>query len=176
MDERGRYVPLDEQDRALWDQGRIREGLRALEDAMRRRRPGPYQMQAAIAALHAQAPSAGGRRLARRSRSCTARWRGSAVAGRRAQPRRRGRVRGRAGTRGSSCSRRCSTTPRLAGYQPLHAAHAELLRRCGDVDAAGRAYERAIELSANAVERPSWSAAWSGSGADARDRSAARGR
>jgi RNA polymerase sigma-70 factor (ECF subfamily) len=43
--------------------------------------------------------------------------------------------------------------PTLAGYQPLHAAHAELLRRCGDVDAAGRAYERAIELSANAVER-----------------------
>ena len=57
-DEQGRYVALDEQDRARWDQGRIREGLRALEDAMRRRRPGPYQVQAAIAALHVAAPSA----------------------------------------------------------------------------------------------------------------------
>ena len=41
--------------------------------------------------------------------------------------------------------------PALQEYQPLHAAHAELLRRSGDADAAARAYERAIELSANAV-------------------------
>jgi RNA polymerase sigma-70 factor (ECF subfamily) len=41
----------------------------------------------------------------------------------------------------------------LERYQPLHAAHAELLRRAGDSDAAARAYERAIELSSNAVER-----------------------
>jgi RNA polymerase sigma-70 factor, ECF subfamily len=38
-------------------------------------------------------------------------------------------------------------------YQPLHAAHAELLSRAGDAEAAARAYERAIALSANAVER-----------------------
>ncbi len=43
--------------------------------------------------------------------------------------------------------------PALARYQPLHAAHAELLRRAGDGDAAARAYERAIELTSNAVER-----------------------
>jgi RNA polymerase sigma-70 factor, ECF subfamily len=42
---------------------------------------------------------------------------------------------------------------RLRGYQPLHAAHAELLRRSGDDAGAARAYERAIELSANDVER-----------------------
>ena len=41
----------------------------------------------------------------------------------------------------------------LAGYQPLHAAHAELLRRAGDPAGAAGAYRRAIELSANAVER-----------------------
>jgi RNA polymerase sigma-70 factor (ECF subfamily) len=41
----------------------------------------------------------------------------------------------------------------LERYQPLHAAHAELLSRAGDADGAARAYERAIALSANAVER-----------------------
>ena len=41
----------------------------------------------------------------------------------------------------------------LDAYQPLHAAHAELLRRAGDVDAAAAAYRRAISLSGNAVQR-----------------------
>ena len=43
--------------------------------------------------------------------------------------------------------------PALERYQPLHAAHAELLRRAGDAGGAARAYERAIALTANAVER-----------------------
>ena len=43
--------------------------------------------------------------------------------------------------------------PALARYQPLHATHAELLRRAGDPAGAARAYERAIALSTNAVER-----------------------
>jgi RNA polymerase sigma-70 factor (ECF subfamily) len=43
--------------------------------------------------------------------------------------------------------------PALERYQPLHAAHAELLKRSGDRDGAARAYQTAIELSANAVER-----------------------
>jgi RNA polymerase sigma-70 factor (ECF subfamily) len=43
--------------------------------------------------------------------------------------------------------------PALARYQPLYAAHAELLSRAGDASAAAGAYERAIALSANAVER-----------------------
>ena len=43
--------------------------------------------------------------------------------------------------------------PALERYQPLYATHADLLRRAGDLVAAARAYERAIELSANAVER-----------------------
>jgi RNA polymerase sigma-70 factor (ECF subfamily) len=42
---------------------------------------------------------------------------------------------------------------RLAGYQPFHAARADMLRRAGDTGAAERAFARAIELSANAVER-----------------------
>ena len=43
--------------------------------------------------------------------------------------------------------------PALERYQPLHAAHAELLSRAGDTEGAARAYERAIALTANAVER-----------------------
>jgi RNA polymerase sigma-70 factor, ECF subfamily len=43
--------------------------------------------------------------------------------------------------------------PALERYQPLHAAHAELLSRAGDQEAAARAYERAIAVSTNAVER-----------------------
>src|SRR5918995_4573747 len=59
VDSRGRYVPLDAQDRALWDQDRIGEGLAKLERAVRLRRPGEYQLQAAITALQIQAPDAG---------------------------------------------------------------------------------------------------------------------
>ena len=49
VDERGRFVPLDRQDRARWDAGRIREGATALDRARRLRRPGQYQLQAGTA-------------------------------------------------------------------------------------------------------------------------------
>jgi RNA polymerase sigma-70 factor (ECF subfamily) len=45
------------------------------------------------------------------------------------------------------------TDPDLEQYQPLHAAHAELLRRAGDAEGAARAYQRVIQLTANAVKR-----------------------
>ncbi|SFW82502.1 RNA polymerase sigma factor [Amycolatopsis australiensis] len=51
----GELVPLEEQDRTRWDHGEIAEGTQLLETALRRRRPGPYQIQAAIAACHATA-------------------------------------------------------------------------------------------------------------------------
>jgi RNA polymerase sigma-70 factor, ECF subfamily len=57
VDAHGKLVLLDDQDREQWDRGRIREGERLLDDALRRRRPGLYQLQAAIAALHATAAS-----------------------------------------------------------------------------------------------------------------------
>jgi len=47
---------LEEQDRALWDAATIAEGVDVLDAALRRERPGPYQVQAAIAACHATAP------------------------------------------------------------------------------------------------------------------------
>jgi len=54
----GDLIPLEEQDRGLWDQQRIAEGEQLLERALRRGRPGPYQIQAAIAACHATTPVA----------------------------------------------------------------------------------------------------------------------
>lgn len=54
----GTIVPLEEQDRSRFDATMIREGEHLLDRAMHQRRPGPYQLQAAIAALHAAAPTA----------------------------------------------------------------------------------------------------------------------
>jgi RNA polymerase sigma-70 factor (ECF subfamily) len=55
FDADGSIVLLEHQDRALWDGGKIAEGLALIDKAMRHRRRGPYQIQAAIAALHARA-------------------------------------------------------------------------------------------------------------------------
>jgi RNA polymerase sigma-70 factor (ECF subfamily) len=55
LDAGGNIVPLEDQDRGLWDRRMIVEGLALLDKAVRNRRPGPYQVQAAIAALHARA-------------------------------------------------------------------------------------------------------------------------
>lgn len=57
-DAQGRIVPLDRQDRALWDTGEIAEGVRVLQAALAEGRPGRYQVQAAIAALHDDAATA----------------------------------------------------------------------------------------------------------------------
>jgi RNA polymerase sigma-70 factor (ECF subfamily) len=58
VDADGQLVPLEEQDRAGWDTPQITEATRILETALRRRHPGPYQIQAAIAACHATAVTA----------------------------------------------------------------------------------------------------------------------
>jgi hypothetical protein len=55
----GGLVPMREQDRGLWDSGAIAEGVALVTAALRRGHPGPYQLQAAIAALHDEAPSEG---------------------------------------------------------------------------------------------------------------------
>jgi RNA polymerase sigma-70 factor, ECF subfamily len=152
VDAAGRYVPMDEQDRSLWDQGRIREGLRALEQAIPLRRPGPYQLQAAISALHSEAPSAeevDWRQIAELY-GALARIGPSAVV----EVNRAVAVAFADGpAAGLELLVPLLGDPALERYQPLHAAHAELLRRVGNDDGATRAYERAIELSSNAVER-----------------------
>lgn len=58
LDASNNIVLLEDQDRSLWDRESIAEGLALVEKALRHRRPGPFQVQAAIAAVHAQAPAA----------------------------------------------------------------------------------------------------------------------
>jgi RNA polymerase sigma-70 factor (ECF subfamily) len=152
VDDAGGYVPLDRQERSRWDQGRIREGLLALERGMRLRRPGQYQLQAAITALHIQASDVDATdwaqiaqlygALAKLTRSPVVELNRAAAVGFASGP-----------DAGLELLGPLLEDPALEGYQPLHAAHAELLRRAGHEADAGRAYERAIELSANAVER-----------------------
>ncbi|MHC1551844.1 RNA polymerase sigma factor [Phyllobacterium sp. K27] len=57
FDAKGEVVLLEEQDRKLWNREMINEGLALIDKAMRHRQPGPYQIQSAIAALHARAPT-----------------------------------------------------------------------------------------------------------------------
>ncbi|MEN3280941.1 MAG: polymerase sigma-70 factor, subfamily [Solirubrobacteraceae bacterium] len=152
VDPSGRYVALDEQDRSLWDQERIGEGLAKLERAVRLRRPGEYQLQAAITALQIQAPDAEATdwaqiaelygALATLNPSPVVELNRAVAVGLASGP-----------AAGLDLLAPLLADPTLDRYQPLHAAHAELLSRGGDAEGAARAYERAIALSANAVER-----------------------
>jgi RNA polymerase sigma-70 factor, ECF subfamily len=152
VDAHGHYVQLEEQDRTLWDEGRIREGLRALERSIRLKRPGEYQLQAAITALHVQTSDAAGAdwaqiaelygALVKLNPSPVVELNRAAAVGFAAGP-----------EAGLELLEPLLSDPALERYQPLHAAHAELLRRSGDCERAAHAYEQAIALSANAVER-----------------------
>jgi RNA polymerase sigma-70 factor, ECF subfamily len=152
VDSSGRYVALEAQDRSLWDRGRIREGLARLERAVRLRRPGEYQLQAAITALQIQAPKAEATdwaqiadlfgALARLNPSPVVELNRAVAVGLASGP-----------EAGLALLEPLLGESVLERYQPLHAAHAELLSRAGDAAGAARAYERAIALTANAVER-----------------------
>ena len=152
VDEHGDLVALDDQDRSGWDRGRIREGTTLLDGALRRRRPGPYQLQAAIASLHANAPSPAQTdhaqiaalygELARRSPSPVIDVNRAAALGRA----------GRAQDGLALIATRLDDAS-LQRYAPLHAAHADLLERTGDVAGAARAYERAAGCADNDVAR-----------------------
>jgi RNA polymerase sigma-70 factor, ECF subfamily len=152
VDPSGRYVALDAQDRSLWDWDRIREGLAMLERAVRLRRPGEYQLQAAITALQIEAPDAEATdwaqiaelygALARLNPSPVVELNRAVAIGLAYGP-----------DAGLELLEPLLGDPTLERYQPLHAAHAELLSRAGDTGGAARAYERAIGLTANAVER-----------------------
>ena len=152
VDPSGRYVALDAQDRALWDHDRIGEGLAMLEGALRLRRPGEYQLQAAITALQIQAPDADATdwaqiaelygALGKLNPSPVVELNRVVAVGLASGP-----------AVGLELLEPLLGDPALERYQPLHAAHAELLSRAGDAAGAARAYEQAIALSANAVER-----------------------
>ena len=67
----GDLILLDDQDRSLWNRAQIAEGIALVERALASRRLGAYTLQAAIAAVHAEAPQAGRDRLGRRSSGST---------------------------------------------------------------------------------------------------------
>ena len=152
VDALGAPVLLDDQDRSLWDRGRIREGERLLEAALRLRRIGPYQLQAAIAALHATAETPADTdyaqiaalygELARHTGSPIVEVNRAVAVGRAAGP-----------EAGLAVLEPLLASGRLAGYAPLHVAHADLLERTGDAAGAADAYARAAACADNAVTR-----------------------
>jgi RNA polymerase sigma-70 factor (ECF subfamily) len=147
-DAQGRPVPLAEQDRGRWRREMIAEGLALLDAALGLRSPGPYQLQAAIAALHARAPSFEltdwseiavlYRELAHVAPSPVVEVNRAVAVGMADGPRAGLAVLGPVLADGG-----------LRDYAPLHAAHADLLERAGEPQAAAAAWARAVEATSN---------------------------
>lgn len=148
----GELIPLDEQDRSSWHRDQIDEGCRLVQSALRRRSVGPYQLQAAIAAVHAEASTAAEtdwkqiaalyEELARLQPSATVELnRVVAIA------------MGEGIDQGLDQLEKLGSSGSLDSYYLFHAARADLLRRLSRIAEAGAAYQRALSLTANAVER-----------------------
>lgn len=152
VDASGAYIALDAQDRSLWDAGRIREGNQALQQAAELQTPGPYQLQAAIASIHATAPSFDATdwpaisalyaELDRLTPSPTIRINHAAALAFAGSP-----------SEALTLLTPLLSDPALATYTPLHATHAELLLRTNSPSAALTAYDLAIASTSNAVEK-----------------------
>ena len=148
QDVAGRPVPLAEQDRNRWDGEMIERGLAVLDEALARREPGPYQIQAAIAALHAQAATFGDTdwpqiavlyaELGRRAPSSVVEVNRAVAVGLADGPR-----------AGLAVLQPVLASGELAGYAPLHAAHADLLDQAGETEAAKAAWARAADATSN---------------------------
>ncbi len=151
-DEAGRPVALEDQDRARWDPAAIDDGTSALQRALALGSPGPFQVQAAIAALHAEAPAweltdwpqiaALYGELERLDPSPVVTLNRAAAVAQADGPH-----------VGLAVLAPLVADERLARYQPLHAARAELLARAGDRAGAESAYDDALALTDNQVER-----------------------
>jgi len=152
VDAAGRPVLLADQDRALWSRELIAEGTAVLDAAVARRSPGPYQLQAAIAAVHAQAPcfeqtdwpqiAALYGELARRSPSPVIEVNRAVAVGLADGP-----------LAGLAILAPVLASGELDGYGPLHTAHADLLDRAGRADEASAAWARALEATGNSALR-----------------------
>ena len=152
LDGDGRPVPLAEQDRSRWDRALITEGTRVLDEALARRAPGTYQLQAAIAALHAQAAAFETTdwaqiallygSLARLDPSPVVEVNRAVAVGMADGP-----------LAGLAVLEPVLASGALDGYSPLHAAHAALLEKAGYAERAGGAWRRAAETSASPALR-----------------------
>jgi RNA polymerase sigma-70 factor (ECF subfamily) len=148
----GALVPLEEQDRTRWDRAKIAEGLDALDRAIALRRRGPYQLQAAIAALHAKAATAASTdwrqivalyaTLHAMMPTAIVELNAAAAVAMVAGP-----------EEGLAWLDRVEAGGELADYHLLPAARADLLRRAGRSSEAEAHYRRAIELARNPAER-----------------------
>jgi RNA polymerase sigma-70 factor (ECF subfamily) len=152
QDPNGRPVPLASQDRRRWNRAMIGEGIGVLDSAMARRDPGPYQLQAAIAAVHAQAESfdrtdwpqiaALYGALARLAPSPVVEINRAVAVGMADGP-----------LAGLAVLEPVLAEGTLDEYGPLHAAHADLLERAGRLEAAVAAWARAAQATPNAALR-----------------------
>jgi RNA polymerase sigma-70 factor, ECF subfamily len=144
----GSIVLLGDQDRSRWDRALIEEGQTLVRACLRRNRPGPFQIQAAIAAVHSDAPTAAetdwGQILQLYDQLMTiaptpvvALNRAVAVAE----------------VDGATAALAQLEALDLDGYHLFHATRAELLRRNGQIEAADAAYEAALDLVGNQTER-----------------------
>jgi RNA polymerase sigma-70 factor (ECF subfamily) len=150
FDENGAYIPLSNQNRALWNRGLIGRGAAVLETALARGRIGVYQLQASISALHCEAASHGETgwpqivalyRLMERIAPGAIVGLNLAVAVLFAQ------------SPGKGLELINNLEGELKEYQPYYAALADMFRRNGDVARAGVAYDRAIALTRIGCER-----------------------
>ena len=148
----GELVTLEEQDRSLWNRGQILEGLSLLDRAMRSQQPGPYQIQAAIGALHSRAATPEATnwpqivalydRLTELTESAVVALNRAAAIGMASGP-----------GAGLAALADVENDERLRGYYLLHAAKADFLRRAGRHREAVANYDRALSLASNTRER-----------------------
>ena len=148
----GELVLLEDQDRGRWDRSLIAEGFDTLARASRRRRPGPYQFQAAIAAVHAHAATPADTdwtAIATLYRELDALAPSPVVSLNRAVAVAMADGPGA----GLALVDELAAGGELDAYQPFHAARADLLRRLGRSQEAAVAYEQALALTTNDAER-----------------------
>jgi RNA polymerase sigma-70 factor, ECF subfamily len=148
----GDLVLLDAQDRTLWNPHYIAEGIACVERALATRRFGPYTLQAAIAAVHAEAPSADATDwsqivalydiLLRIDPSPVVELNRAAAVAMRDGP-----------AEGLALIEAILARGELAEYAPLHSARAELYRRLARREEARAAYKRALALTAQETQR-----------------------
>jgi len=152
VDRNGDLVTLEDQDRSLWDRSEIDEGSSLLEAAPRSERPGPYQLQAAVAACHARAGAVTETdwpEIARLYALLECELPSPVVTLNKAV------AVAMAGDidAGLALIEGLSSDPRLERYYLLEATRADLLRRLGQHIAAATAYERARQLAPSDAER-----------------------
>jgi RNA polymerase sigma-70 factor (ECF subfamily) len=150
VDDAGDLVLLEDQDRARWDQEMIDEGLAMIDAAIAAKCPGPYQVQAAIAALHARAPrpeDTDWPQIATLYRGLRVMWPSPVIELNRAV------AVAMADGPDAGLVLMEPLADELDRYHLFHAARADLLRRTGRTSEAQVAYRRALDLVTNPVER-----------------------